>query len=79
MQFSDARCYTGYGSSLECSHEFDLFSKTGLSAFWLFLYLEAACAGIQEMLSRVCSQKKIEEKAFFDGLKKKGQWHVEVY
>lgn len=37
------------------------------------------CAGIQDMLSRVCKQKKINEEEFFGGLKKKGQWHVEVY
>ena len=37
------------------------------------------CAGIQDMLSKVCKTKNINEEEFFGGLKKKGQWHVEVY
>jgi len=35
--------------------------------------------GIQEMLASVCASKDIDYEEFIKGLKKNGQWHVEVY
>lgn len=31
------------------------------------------------MLERVAKEKGLEWESFFEDLKKKGQWHVEVY
>jgi ferredoxin--NADP+ reductase len=36
-------------------------------------------AGILEMLERVSKEKGLVWEEFFEGLKKNGQWHVEVY
>lgn len=33
----------------------------------------------QDMLKSVCEAKKIDFAEYLEGLKKKGQWHVEVY
>ena len=35
--------------------------------------------GIQDMLKAVCEEKKIDFAEYLEGLKEKGQWHVEVY
>jgi ferredoxin--NADP+ reductase len=35
--------------------------------------------GIQDMLKDVCGKKGLNFEEYLEGLKKKGQWHVEVY
>ena len=35
--------------------------------------------GILEMLEGVCKEKGIKYEEWLEGLKKNGQWHVEVY
>lgn len=55
---------------------FDLLEN---GAHIYFCGLKGMMPGIQDMLSRVCKDKKINEEEFFGGLKKNKQWHVEVY
>jgi len=35
--------------------------------------------GINGMLEKVCQSKGLDFEEFISGLKKNGQWHVEVY
>ena len=35
--------------------------------------------GIQDMLAEVCKEMGIDNEEWLKGLKKGGQWHVEVY
>ena len=44
-----------------------------------FCGLKGMMPGIQDMLKDVCKSKGIDFEEYLAGLKKKGQWHVEVY
>ena len=44
-----------------------------------FCGLKGMMPGIQDMLKSVCESKKIDYEEYIAGLKKNGQWHVEVY
>jgi len=44
-----------------------------------FCGLKGMMPGIQDMLKAVCAKKGMNYDDFIAGLKKAGQWHVEVY
>merc|ERR1740138_120210 len=44
-----------------------------------FCGLKGMMPGIQDMLAEVCKAKSIDYDEWISGLKKGGQWHVEVY
>ena len=44
-----------------------------------FCGLKGMMPGILSMLEGVCKEKGISYEEWLEGLKKKGQWHVEVY
>ena len=44
-----------------------------------FCGLKGMMPGILEMLEGVCKEKGINYEEWLEGLKEKGQWHVEVY
>ena len=48
-------------------------------AHMYFCGLKGMMPGILEMLEGVCKEKGIDYEEWLEGLKKKGQWHVEVY
>ena len=55
---------------------FDLMENGG---HMYFCGLKGMMPGIQEMLARVATEKGLNPDEFFEGLKEKNQWHVEVY
>jgi ferredoxin--NADP+ reductase len=55
---------------------FDLLSN---GAHMYFCGLKGMMPGILEMLENVCKEKNLNFEEFIEGLKHKGQWHVEVY
>ena len=57
----------------------EIFAKLDSGAHMYFCGLKGMMPGIQDMLKGVCESKGIEYDEFIKGLKKKGQWHVEVY
>jgi ferredoxin--NADP+ reductase len=57
----------------------DVFTRLENGAHIYFCGLKGMMPGIQDMLAGVCRQKKINYDDWLAGLKKKGQWHVEVY
>ena len=57
----------------------DVFKRLDSGAHIYFCGLKGMMPGIQDMLKSVCAEKSIDYDAWIDGLKKKGQWHVEVY
>jgi ferredoxin--NADP+ reductase len=48
-------------------------------AFMYFCGLKGMMPGIQETLERAATEKGLDSKEFFEGLKHSGQWRVEVY
>ena len=48
-------------------------------AHMYFCGLKGMMPGILSMLEGVCKEKKIDYEEWLEGLKKNGQWHVEVY
>ena len=48
-------------------------------AHMYFCGLKGMMPGILEMLEGVCKEKGIKYEEWLEGLKKNGQWHVEVY
>ena len=57
----------------------EIFAKLDNGAHMYFCGLKGMMPGIQDMLKGVCEGKGIDYDEFIKGLKKKGQWHVEVY
>jgi ferredoxin--NADP+ reductase len=57
----------------------EIFAKLDAGAHMYFCGLKGMMPGIQDMLADVCKSKGIDYEEFIKGLKKKGQWHVEVY
>jgi len=57
----------------------EIFAKLDNGAHMYFCGLKGMMPGIQDMLAGVCEGKGIDYNEFIKGLKKKGQWHVEVY
>jgi ferredoxin--NADP+ reductase len=57
----------------------EIFAKLDAGAHMYFCGLKGMMPGIQDMLAEVCKSKGIDYEEFIKGLKKKGQWHVEVY
>jgi ferredoxin--NADP+ reductase len=48
-------------------------------AHMYFCGLKGMMPGILSMLEGVCKEKGIDYEEWLEGLKKNGQWHVEVY
>merc|ERR1719390_590972 len=57
----------------------DIFTRLENGAVMYFCGLKGMMPGIQEMLKGVCAKKGLDYDEFIGGLKKKGQWRVEVY
>lgn len=57
----------------------EVFTKLENGAHMYFCGLKGMMPGITEMLERVAKSKGINWEEFIEGLKKNGQWHVEVY
>ena len=57
----------------------DIFNRLSNGAHIYFCGLKGMMPGIQDMLKSVCESKKIDYEEYIAGLKKNGQWHVEVY
>jgi len=57
----------------------EIFSKLDNGAHIYFCGLKGMMPGIQDMLKEVTAAKGIEYDEWLKGLKKKKQWHVEVY
>jgi len=57
----------------------EIFERLEKGAHMYFCGLKGMMPGIQEMLASVCASKDIDYEEFIKGLKKNGQWHVEVY
>jgi len=57
----------------------EIFTKLENGAHIYFCGLKGMMPGIQDMLKSVCEEKGIDYDEWFTALKKKKQWHVEVY
>jgi ferredoxin--NADP+ reductase len=57
----------------------EVFDRLNKGAHIYFCGLKGMMPGIQEMLERVASAKGLDYAEWSKGLKKNGQWHVEVY
>jgi ferredoxin--NADP+ reductase len=57
----------------------EIFSKLDAGAHMYFCGLKGMMPGIQDMLKGVAASKDIDYDEWLKGLKKKKQWHVEVY
>merc|ERR1719453_1623583 len=57
----------------------DIFTRLDAGAHIYFCGLKGMMPGIQDMLAEVCKSKDIDYDEWVKGLKKEGQWHVEVY
>ena len=57
----------------------EIFERLSNGAHIYFCGLKGMMPGIQDMLKSVCESKKIDYEEYIAGLKKNGQWHVEVY
>jgi len=57
----------------------EIFDRLDKGAHMYFCGLRGMMPGIQDMLKRVAEGKGLDYEAFIKDLKKKGQWHVEVY
>lgn len=57
----------------------EIFERLEKGAHMYFCGLKGMMPGIQDMLASVCKEKGIDYEEFIKGLKKNGQWHVEVY
>jgi len=57
----------------------EIFTKLDNGAHIYFCGLKGMMPGIQDMLKGVCKGKKVDYDEWLKGLKKKKQWHVEVY
>jgi len=57
----------------------EVYDKLENGAHIYFCGLKGMMPGIQDMLKGVAASKGVDYDAWIKGLKKKGQWHVEVY
>ncbi|KXZ48298.1 hypothetical protein GPECTOR_29g73 [Gonium pectorale] len=57
----------------------EVFSLLDGGAHMYFCGLKGMMPGIQEMLSRVAGEKGLTYEHWVEGLRARGQWHVEVY
>merc|ERR1719453_942392 len=57
----------------------EIFNRLDNGAHMYFCGLKGMMPGIQDMLKAVCESKKLDYDEWQSGLKKNGQWHVEVY
>jgi len=57
----------------------DIFNRLSNGAHIYFCGLKGMMPGIQDMLAEVCKTKGLDYEEYIAGLKKNGQWHVEVY
>ena len=57
----------------------EIFERLQNGAVMYFCGLKGMMPGIQDMLKGVCASKGLDYDEFIGGLKKKGQWRVEVY
>jgi ferredoxin--NADP+ reductase len=57
----------------------DVFNRLTKGAHMYFCGLKGMMPGIQDMLKGVCAKKGLDYDEWLTGLKKRGQWHVEVY
>merc|ERR1712054_165755 len=57
----------------------EIFDRLENGAVMYFCGLKGMMPGIQDMLKGVCEKKGLDYDEFIKDLKKKGQWHVEVY
>merc|ERR1712070_1183258 len=57
----------------------EIFTRLDSGAHIYFCGLKGMMPGIQGMLSDVCEGKGLDYDEWVKGLKKNGQWHVEVY
>jgi len=57
----------------------EIFERLGKGAHMYFCGLKGMMPGILDMLKGVCEKKGLDYEEFIGGLKKNGQWHVEVY
>merc|ERR550514_2599391 len=57
----------------------EIFDRLEKGAHMYFCGLKGMMPGINAMLAGVCESKGLNYEEFIKGLKKNGQWHVEVY
>jgi ferredoxin--NADP+ reductase len=57
----------------------EIFERLEKGAHMYFCGLKGMMPGINAMLEKVCKSKGLDFEEFTKGLKKNGQWHVEVY
>jgi ferredoxin--NADP+ reductase len=57
----------------------EIFERLNKGAHMYFCGLKGMMPGIQDMLAKVCKAKGLDYDEYITGLKKNGQWHVEVY
>ena len=57
----------------------EIFERLENGAVMYFCGLKGMMPGILSMLEGVCKEKGISYEEWLEGLKEKGQWHVEVY
>merc|ERR1719324_381396 len=57
----------------------EIFELLDGGAHIYFCGLKGMMPGIQDMLERVAEKKSLDYDEYIKGLKKSGQWHVEVY
>ena len=57
----------------------EIFNRLDNGAHIYFCGLKGMMPGIQTMLEEVCKSKGLDYEGWLKGLKKNGQWHVEVY
>ena len=60
-------------------HADEIFARLENGAHMYFCGLKGMMPGITETLASVAARKGIDWDEFHAGLKKKKQWHVEVY
>ena len=57
----------------------EIFERLQNGAVMYFCGLKGMMPGIQDMLKGVCDKKGLDYDEYIKGLKKAGQWRVEVY
>lgn len=57
----------------------ELFDRIDKGAVVYFCGLKGMMPGIEDTLAKLCEEKGLDYSEFIKGLKKNGQWHVEVY
>merc|ERR1711924_578860 len=57
----------------------EIFTRLSDGAHIYFCGLKGMMPGIQDMLAELCKTKGLDYEEYIAGLKKNGQWHVEVY